>query len=185
MPEDRFGCSTQNQQGRISPAEQEGSGSGCPALRPEGVWAVSECPVGTCPAPGSYSPVTWGCAGGRVSARLPVGSTASLCKTPVTLSSSVWPPPPGIQHAGTQQEGLALGFLCQNATRVPFQTAVTLPAGAAGSEVGWHPCVLRGRAFCASSCSEPTSFPAGRGAACLAHSSPRWENVFLQRRRSA
>lgn len=65
-----------------------------------------------------------------------------------------------------------------------FKRAVATPAGAARSEVGWQPSLLGGRVFGVSSCTQTMYLSVGR-AACLSHSFPCWENVLLQRRRSA
>lgn len=65
-----------------------------------------------------------------------------------------------------------------------FTMAEAMPAGAACSKVGSQPSVFRGELFGISSCTRAVSFPAVR-AVCLTQSSPRWENVLLQSRRSA
>lgn len=65
-----------------------------------------------------------------------------------------------------------------------FKPSVAMPAGAAHSEVGSQPSVLRGKVFGVSSRGLTLCFPAVR-AACLSLSSPRWENVLSQSRRSA
>lgn len=54
VPEDRFGCSTQNQQCRISPAEQRAQALAVLHSNQRGFGLSLSVPVGTCPAPGTY-----------------------------------------------------------------------------------------------------------------------------------
>lgn len=63
-----------------------------------------------------------------------------------------------------------------------FKPSVAMPAGAARSEVGSQPSVLRGKVFGVSSRGLTLCFPAV-GAACLSQSSPRWENVAFAKQK--
>lgn len=130
---------------------------------------------------------------------LPVECTASLAaalQNHATLSSSTEAAFPAasallLEAASTGDAMLRAAGLrlldweaVAAAANAIFTTAVAMPAGAARSKVGSQPSVLRGELFGISSCTQTVLFPAVR-AACLAQSSPRWENVLLQSRRSA